>query len=113
MNPVAAESWLEKRLWAPGPKRILSIDGGGASPLVSIGMLAELESRLSHLSGREDFRLCDYFDLIGGVSTGAAPAACLALGASTAEAADLCGKLAIEAFTPGPAGLPAVRCACS
>lgn len=109
MNPVAAESWLEKRLWAPGPKRILSIDGGGASPLVSIGILAELESRLSRLSGREDFRLADYFELIGGVSTGAVPAACLALGASAAEVADLCGKLAIEAFAPGPSGLRAPR----
>jgi hypothetical protein len=109
MSPVAAASWLEKRLWSPGAKRILSIDGGGASPLVSIGILSELETRLSRLSGRDDFRLADYFDLIGGVSTGAAPAACLALGASTAEAADLCGKLAVESFAPGPAGLRAPR----
>lgn len=80
---------LEQRLFGRGPKRILSIDGGGARAIMAAGVLQEVERRLSQRCGRPDFRLCEYFDLIGGVSTGAVLAAGLALGKSVAECAQL------------------------
>jgi hypothetical protein len=80
---------LEQRLSAPGPKRILAIDGGGLRGIVSAGILAELERQLRRRSMLPDLRLCDYFDLIGGSSTGAILAAGLAFGKSCAEMADV------------------------
>lgn len=73
------------RLFAEGPKRILSIDGGGVRGAVAIGVLARLEAVLRERHGRPDLRLCDYFDLIGGVSVGAILAAGLALGEDMAS----------------------------
>jgi hypothetical protein len=75
-------SWqrtLDDHLFGPGPKRILSLDGGGVRGLITLGMLKKVETVLQARHGRE-IRLCDYFDLIGGTSTGALIAALLALG---------------------------------
>jgi uncharacterized protein len=92
------EGPLYERFFSPGPKRILALDGGGVRGILTTGILAALESRLARRSGRRDFRLCDYFDLIGGTSTGSIVAAALALGKSTAEVADMYRKLAPEVF---------------
>lgn len=54
-------------------KKILSIDGGGMKGLFSATLLAEIEKNAG-------IRICDYFDLIAGTSTGAIIAAALALG---------------------------------
>lgn len=71
---------------AVGPKRILALDGGGLRGVLTLGMLREIESHLRARHGnRADFRLCDYFDLIAGTSTGAIIAAALALGMSVDE----------------------------
>jgi patatin-like phospholipase/acyl hydrolase len=77
---------LLDRLKAPGPKRILALDGGGIRGALSIGYLQKIEAilRAQH-GGGAAFRLSDYFDLIGGTSTGAIIAACLATGMSVAE----------------------------
>lgn len=88
---------LEDRLWGSGPKRILSLDGGGMRGVLALAMLSEVERRLALRSGRPDFRLCEYFDLIGGASTGAVAAAALALGSSCAEAAEI-----YRAMAPDP-----------
>ncbi|KAL3746539.1 hypothetical protein ACJRO7_015492 [Eucalyptus globulus] len=48
---------------------ILSIDGGGVRGIIAATILASLESELEELDG-EDARLADYFDVIGGTSTG-------------------------------------------
>ncbi len=63
------------------PKRILALDGGGIRGALSLGYLQSIEDilRIQHGSDKS-FRLCDYFDLIGGTSTGSIIAACLATG---------------------------------
>lgn len=80
MNPS-----LEKRLFSPGPKRILALDGGGIRGAVTLGFLCHLESLLQDRHQDPDFRLRDYFDLIGGTSTGSIIAAAIALGRSAEE----------------------------
>jgi hypothetical protein len=61
------------------PKRILALDGGGLRGILSLGILASIENVLRERHGGEDrFRLCHYFDLIAGTSTGAIIAAALA-----------------------------------
>ncbi|MEQ8787340.1 MAG: patatin-like phospholipase family protein [Pirellulaceae bacterium] len=58
--------------------RILAIDGGGIRGLIPAKVIGALESRLQKLSGDEDARVVDYFDLIAGTSTGGV-LACLLL----------------------------------
>lgn len=84
--PNAAAVRLRERLTAPGPKRVLSLEGGGVRTASEFGYLARMEDLLRRRSGREDFRLADYFDLIGGSSSGSVIAACLAQRMSVAEA---------------------------
>src|SRR3974390_264002 len=67
---------------ATAPKRILSLDGGGIRGVLTLEYLGAIESMLRKRSGRDDFLLCDYFDLIGGTSTGSIIAAGLACGMS-------------------------------
>ncbi|HUX84806.1 MAG TPA: patatin-like phospholipase family protein [Chitinophagaceae bacterium] len=68
------------------PKRILSLDGGGIRGAITIGYLEKVEELLrARYGGREDFRLCDYFDLIGGTSTGSIIAGFLAIGMNMTE----------------------------
>ena len=72
---------LEARFAAPGPKRILSLDGGGIRGVLTLQYLARIESILGERSPDPGaFRLSDYFDLIGGTSTGSIIATGLALG---------------------------------
>jgi hypothetical protein len=71
---------------AAGPKRILALDGGGLRGVLTLGMLRQVETLLRARHGNDPaFRLCDYFDLIAGTSTGAIIAAALALGMSVDE----------------------------
>jgi uncharacterized protein len=68
------------------PKRILALDGGGLRGILSLGLLQQVEDVLRRRhGGGSDFRLCHYFDLIAGTSTGAIIAATLALGWSVEE----------------------------
>lgn len=65
------------------PKRILALDGGGLRGVLTLGMLREIEDHLRKRHGDDpEFRLCDYFDLIAGTSTGAIIAAALSVGMS-------------------------------
>lgn len=70
-------------------KRILALDGGGIRGAITIGYLEQMEKILSErykdFIKPSDFRLCDYFDLIGGTSTGSIIAACLAIGMNVAQ----------------------------
>jgi uncharacterized protein len=81
-----------------GPKRILAIDGGGMRGALAVGILAKLEATLRQKLGRPDMVLADYFDLIGGTSTGAIIAAGLALGKDTEYLRDLYNDLGRKIF---------------
>ena len=67
----------ERHLLSTGPKRILALDGGGVRGVISLAFLERMEIVLKKRSGRDDFCLADYFDLIGGTSTGSLIAAAL------------------------------------
>jgi predicted acylesterase/phospholipase RssA len=69
-----------------GPKRILALDGGGLRGILTLGVLKQIEQTLCERHGNDPaFRLCHYFDLIAGTSTGAIIAATLAIGWSVDE----------------------------
>jgi hypothetical protein len=82
-----------------GAKRILALDGGGVKGVLTLGMLKVLEGELRRRAGdAEAFRLSDYYDLIGGTSTGAIIASGLALGLSVDELIELYMRLGPEVF---------------
>jgi patatin-like phospholipase/acyl hydrolase len=81
---------IQERLASPGPKRLLALDGGGIRGVLTLEVLAEMESLLRRETGSgEDFVLADYFDYVAGTSTGAIIAAGLSLGKPVAEILDL------------------------
>ncbi|HEY5465210.1 MAG TPA: patatin-like phospholipase family protein [Hanamia sp.] len=89
---------LLDRFDSPGPKKILSLDGGGIRGALTLGYLKKLEDILkAKFPDQPNFRLSDYFDLIGGTSTGAIIAASLSIGKTVDEIIklymDLGGKI--------------------
>jgi len=74
---------LKERIDRTGPKKMLSMDGGGIRGVLSLAVLKKIETILA--AGRRDFRLADYFDYISGTSTGAIIAAGLSIGMSVDE----------------------------
>src|SRR2546421_5925586 len=88
---------LLERLTSDSPKRILALDGGGIRGVLSLGFLERIERILRDRHRKPDLRLCDYFDLIGGTSTGAIIAGALAIGMDVAAIKraylDLGGKI--------------------
>ena len=73
---------LQQRINAPGPKKILACDGGGILGLMSVEILARLESDLRTQCNKPDLVLADWFDFVCGTSTGAIIAACISAGMS-------------------------------
>ena len=94
---------LNDHLFGPGPKRILALDGGGVRGALTLSYLERMETLLrERAGGGEDFRLCDYFDLIGGTSTGSIIATGLALGFPVSKLQDLYRRLANNVFEKPP-----------
>lgn len=86
----------------PGPKRILALDGGGLRGILTLGILRRVEQILRERHGNDpQFRLCHYFDLIAGTSTGAIIAAALALGMSVEEVIGHYKQLGRDVFKKG------------
>ncbi|HXF89705.1 MAG TPA: patatin-like phospholipase family protein [Xanthobacteraceae bacterium] len=107
----------DRHWFAPGPKRILSLDGGGVRGAIEVAFLERIEqvlsehhraqtamSAMSAMSaapgGAGAFRLSDWFDLVGGTSTGAVIAGALALGYTTAQLKEFYLDLAPSVFVP-------------
>lgn len=97
---------LRKRLKAPGPKRILSLDGGGIRGAMTLGFLEQMEQLLAKkheekgIMPKADFRLHHYFDLIGGTSTGSIIAALLAIsGQKVSEIKEMYRELGKKIFS--------------
>ena len=68
------------------PRRLLALDGGGIRGVMTLEVLAEIERQLREIrGGGDEFRLCDFFDYVGGTSTGAIIAAGLARGMSVGD----------------------------
>jgi hypothetical protein len=85
---VTDDIWgpLADRYRARRPRRLLALDGGGIRGVLTLAILAEIESQLAKTAGTgRSFRLCDFFDYIAGTSTGAIIAAGLARGMSVGE----------------------------
>jgi hypothetical protein len=97
-----ARDW---HLFGPGPKRILALDGGGVRGAITVAFLERIEDILSKRLGME-IRLGDWFDLVGGTSTGALIAGALALGFRTDQIKDFYLRLAPRAFQPTRWGIP-------
>lgn len=92
-----ALSTRDRHLFGPGPKRILSLDGGGVRGAISIAFLERLEKLVEEIEGKPTL-LGDWFDLIGGTSTGAIIASALALGFKAAEIRELYSALGPAVF---------------
>jgi patatin-like phospholipase/acyl hydrolase len=90
---------LLERLRSKGPKRILSLDGGGIRGALTLGYLEKIEKILRDKHNNPKLKLCDYFDLIGGTSTGSIIAAALAVGMNIAEVKKMYLDLGEKVFT--------------
>jgi Patatin-like phospholipase len=110
----------DSHLFGSGPKRMLALDGGGVRGAITVAFLERIEKLLDEeikktkaaasIAGpggaksrdqesEPEIRLSDWFDLVGGTSTGAIIAGALALGKSTAEIKDFYLRLAPRVFT--------------
>src|SRR4051812_43494844 len=92
-GPFRSRSSMDT-LWGPlahryetkRPRKMLALDGGGIRGVLTLEILAKIESLLAARSSSPPaFRLCHFFDYIAGTSTGAIIAAGLARGLSVRE----------------------------
>ena len=111
-NLLQTKNTRDRHLFGPGHKRVLAFDGGGVRGAISVAFLERIEAifkkhqcRLltDYIAEKEragvadenltaarkklaaPFRLADWFDLVGGTSTGALIAGAVALGYSTEQ----------------------------
>jgi patatin-like phospholipase/acyl hydrolase len=72
---------LAEKIRPGSQKKILALDGGGIRGILSVEILAKIESLLREKLGKDEkFVLADYFDFFAGTSTGAIVAVCLSWG---------------------------------
>jgi patatin-like phospholipase/acyl hydrolase len=87
----------DRHLFGAGPKRLLALDGGGIRGTISVAFLERIEDILFRQM-KADIRLGDYFDFVGGTSTGAIIVGALALDFRTEQVKDFYIRLAPYAF---------------
>jgi uncharacterized protein len=90
------------KLAKPGPRKLLSLDGGGIRGLITIEILAQIERVVREQSGKRSLVLADYFDYIAGTSTGAVIGTLLSLGKSVDEIRGIyldCGRMMFDRNT--------------
>lgn len=90
------ESNRDRHLFAPGPKSILALDGGGTRGIIELAFLERIESFIRARDA--SMRLSDYFDLVGGTSTGSIIAGCVAMGRTVEEIKQLYYTLGPRVF---------------
>lgn len=97
-NPKA---WgpLKARYETVQPRKMLALDGGGIRGILTLQILAALESELAQRYSRGDYRLCEFFDYVGGTSTGAIIAAAIARGMRIPEIISFYESFGKVAFT--------------
>ena len=79
------QKYRERILNPHSKKRILALDGGGIRGLITVQLLKKLEKIIQEKSNNPNARLRDYFDLIGGTSTGAIIAGAITIGKTASE----------------------------
>lgn len=91
-----------ERIKQAGPKKLLALDGGGIRGVLSLEVLARIEQLVQAEAGDETLTLGDYFDYIGGTSTGAIIAAGLARGMRVDEIRRIYVDHGKDMFAPAP-----------
>jgi patatin-like phospholipase/acyl hydrolase len=86
------------KLDKPGPKKLLSCDGGGVRGVVTVEILAGIEAELRNLTGNPRLVLADYFDYVAGTSSGAIIATFVALGFSVDQIRDFFSESGPDMF---------------
>lgn len=81
-----------------GSRKLLACDGSGIRGIISIEVLAGIESELRKSSGNPTLVLADYFDYVAGTSTGAIIATLIALGHRADEIRDFYLRSGAEMF---------------
>ncbi len=77
---------VKKIITSTGPKKILTLDGGGTRGFITIEILERIEAMLRRELNKDDsFVLSDYFDFIAGTSIGAIIASLLSWGLPVKE----------------------------
>ena len=79
-------------------KRILSLDGGGIRGTMSAQILVEIEKALQHYYQDPKYSLGDFFDLVGGTSTGSILAAGIAKGITAKQLLSFYEEDGVEIF---------------
>jgi hypothetical protein len=98
MTDLRKTSLRDSHLFSSGPKRVLSLDGGGVRGIISLAFLERIETLLRERANNPNLRLCDYFDLIGGTSTGSFIATALAFGFEATSLIEIYLALSSEGF---------------
>lgn len=93
-SPLAKKIRMEKPV-----RRILSLDGGGVKGVFTIEVLARIEQLLREKTGDGKAVLADYFDFVGGTSTGAIIATCVSWGMSMERVRSFYMEKAAEIFS--------------
>jgi hypothetical protein len=99
MSDLSSRQVRELHFFSPAPKRILALDGGGVRGVISLAFLERIEQLLRKRTANPQFLLSDYFDLIGGTSTGAIIASGLAMGFPAARLIELYLTLSTKGFS--------------
>src|SRR5262245_31107605 len=97
-NTAALERERDRHLFHPGPKRLLALDGGGVRGAITVAFLEEIERVLRQQLGKDEVHLGDWFDLVGGTSTGSIIAGALALGYTIKDVKRFYTELAPKVF---------------
>jgi uncharacterized protein len=110
LRKETARSVTKEQHLDPGrhPKRILSLDGGGIRGVLTLEYLESIESLLRQRYGEPELVLADYFDLVGGTSTGSIIAAGLACGMRVRDIKELYYGIGASVFQQSSLMLPGV-----